>query len=119
MMFHYFGFHFVTCPQPLDLPCACGTFKKPVSSIGSVGSLVRFNFHDFPCDFRSFDNLIRFMQVSISSITIPTAHFRRFAPKICPQSEAFASNFLPPGGRRVVGTALEGRAFVKNDVCHF
>ena len=34
-MFHYFGF-----PQPLDVPYACGTFKKPVSSIGSVGSLV-------------------------------------------------------------------------------
>ena len=30
----------MTCPQPLDLPCAFGTFKKPVSSIGSVGSLV-------------------------------------------------------------------------------
>ena len=41
MMFHYFGFHYVTCPQPLDLPCAFGTFKKPVSSIGPVGSLVR------------------------------------------------------------------------------
>ena len=40
MMFHYFGFHYVTCPQPLDLPCACGTFKKPMSSIGSKGSLV-------------------------------------------------------------------------------
>ena len=42
MMFHYFVFHYVTCPQPHDLPCACGTFKKPVSSIGSVGSLVDF-----------------------------------------------------------------------------
>ena len=41
MMFHYFGFHYVTCSQPLDVPCACGTFKKPASSIGSVaGSLV-------------------------------------------------------------------------------
>ena len=27
-------------PQPLDVPWACGTFKKPVSSIGSAGSLV-------------------------------------------------------------------------------
>ena len=40
MMLHYFGFHYVTCSQPLDLPCACRTFKKPMSSIGSVGSLV-------------------------------------------------------------------------------
>ena len=32
----------VACSQPLDVPCACGTFKKPVSSIGSVGSLVFF-----------------------------------------------------------------------------
>ena len=31
-------------PQPLDVPCACGTLKKPVSSIGSVGSLVVYNF---------------------------------------------------------------------------
>ena len=43
MMFHYFGFHYVTYPQPLDVLCACGTFKKPVSSIGSVGSLVSKN----------------------------------------------------------------------------
>ena len=42
MMFHYFRFHYVTCPQPLDLPCACDTFKKPVSSIGPVGSLVLY-----------------------------------------------------------------------------
>ena len=26
--------------QPFDVTYACGTFKKPVSSIGSVGSLV-------------------------------------------------------------------------------
>ena len=44
MMFHYFGFHYVTCPQPLNMPCACGTFKKPMSNIGSVGSLVIY-FH--------------------------------------------------------------------------
>ena len=30
-------------PSPLDLPCACGTFKKPMSSVGSVGSLVLLN----------------------------------------------------------------------------
>ena len=47
MMFHYFGFHYVTCPQPLDLPCACDTFKKPVPSIGSVESFV-FSGLQFP-----------------------------------------------------------------------
>ena len=52
MMFHYFGFHYVTCSQPLDMPCACGTFKKPMSSIGSVGYLVEtYNtiICQFPC----------------------------------------------------------------------
>ena len=51
MMFRYFGFHYVTCSQPLHLPCACGTFKKPVSSIGSVRSLVCHQtqiYHIFP-----------------------------------------------------------------------
>ena len=37
---HHLGFHRVTCPQPLNLPCACGTFRDPVSSTGSVGSVV-------------------------------------------------------------------------------
>ena len=41
-VFHYFGVHYVTCPQPLEVPCACGTFKKPVSRIASVGSLVNY-----------------------------------------------------------------------------
>ena len=34
----------VIFPQPLNLPCACGTFRDPVSSIGSVGSLVLLKF---------------------------------------------------------------------------
>ena len=36
MIFRYFGFHCVTCPQPLDLPFSCGAFNDPLSSIGSV-----------------------------------------------------------------------------------
>ena len=40
-IFHYFdSIDPFMCPQLLDLPCSCGTFNDPVSSIGSVGSLV-------------------------------------------------------------------------------
>ena len=27
MMFRYFGFHYVTCSQPLDVPCACVKYR--------------------------------------------------------------------------------------------
>ena len=56
------------------------------------------------------------MQVSISSTTIPPAHPRGFAPKICLHLGAFASKLLPRG-RGFVGAAPEGRAFSINARC--
>ena len=58
-IFHDFGFHRVTFPGPRDLPCACGRFRDPVSSIGSAGSLVhllRHNQCSYECQGFSYDN---------------------------------------------------------------
>ena len=47
------------------------------------------------------------MQVSISCITIPSAHPPGFAPKACFHLGAFVSKLLP-GGRGFVGAAPKG-----------